>query len=76
MPAILPRNHHLSTSVHSTRASHLKLQEIQVVSARKSGVIFLKKKEAHSPSQVANYGVQIIQMRSHLLHTLQIFHVP
>jgi hypothetical protein len=54
------------TTVHSTKASHLKLQRIQDISAKESEVIFFlkkkrerKKREAHSPFQVANYGVQI-----------------
>ena len=79
-PAITIPIPHFSPQI----ASQSKLQRIQVISASESGVIISKKREGrrredHSPSQVANYGVQIIQMRSHplhLLHTLQIFHVP
>ena len=47
-----------------------------------SYLLFLKKKwgkkrEAHSPFQVANYGVQITRkLSTSSLHTLQIFHVP
>jgi len=42
---MLPRNHNPNTTVHSTKASHSKLQRIQDVSARESGTIFFKKKE-------------------------------
>jgi len=47
LPAILPRNHKSQNlSLHPTRASQSKLQRIQVISARESGVIFfLKKRE-------------------------------
>jgi len=61
---MLPRNHHLIYHSLFHKASHSKLQRIQDISAKESEVIFLKrerekKKEANSPFQVANYGVQI-----------------
>ena len=82
LPAILLRNHNPNTSVHSIRAPQSKLQRIQVISARESGVIFFKKKrEVHTPSrkELQNYGVQTNSSRKPFTsfpHNLQIFHVP
>jgi len=45
---MLHRNH--NTTVHSTKASHSKLQRIQDVSARESGAIFFKKREKEKPT--------------------------
>ena len=87
-PAMLPRNHHLKHLIPQELPVQ-NFKEIQVISAKESGVIFLKKerekrkkrkkRKAHSQFQVANYGVQINsngKPSTSSLHTLQISHVP
>jgi hypothetical protein len=70
--------------IHPTKVFLSKHQRIQVISAKESGVIFLKKEVERNPlsipKRVAKYGVQIrpnsIRVGSHLFHSLQIFHPP
>ena len=55
LPDIHPRIHKSNTSFIPQRSSQSELQRIQVISAKESGVIFLKKRaereeEVHSPS--------------------------
>ena len=68
LPAKLPRNHHLKNHSSFHKASHSKLQinsrysskgEWSYLSFKKKRRREKKKREAYSPFQVANYGVQI-----------------
>ena len=77
LPAMLPRNHHLKHLSPSHKSFPFKTSKKFKVNQQRRVELSSKKKrrEAHSPFQVANYGVQIKWEAIYFLCTLQISHV-